>query len=282
MGFDFRNGHLRRKYDGVKYAERRCEDLLYELSLSQGSGEATSEHEDGSTLDEKEWLQLQEAYAEYDRRRELVIKGCRDAQKASKQAIFALHRGDTGRAAALIASANQGVQEVWREHVRDTPGLRFGSFAGVLEELAEAEMFYAWRLQGSPDPSADGSGCGGGFAVPRRAELAGGLLKAYEYAGALSDYTGEVGRVAVESATRRDLPAVRRCLEVVYASFAALASMPLVGKQTEKAQAAERNLWKIESIEYDMAVRVGRGSTSASSSSFLDPVAVGDGGGGGE
>merc|ERR1719188_1616374 len=39
MGFDFRNGPLRRKYDGVKYAERKCEDLLYELSLSQESGD---------------------------------------------------------------------------------------------------------------------------------------------------------------------------------------------------------------------------------------------------
>jgi hypothetical protein len=29
-----RNGPLRRKFDGIKYVARKCEDLLYELSLS--------------------------------------------------------------------------------------------------------------------------------------------------------------------------------------------------------------------------------------------------------
>ena len=33
LEFDFRNGPLRRKYDGVKYVLRRLEDVLYELSL---------------------------------------------------------------------------------------------------------------------------------------------------------------------------------------------------------------------------------------------------------
>jgi hypothetical protein len=33
MGFDFRNGPLRRKYDGVKWGLRRLEDLLFEQSL---------------------------------------------------------------------------------------------------------------------------------------------------------------------------------------------------------------------------------------------------------
>lgn len=33
LGFDFRNGPLRRKYDGIKYALRKLEDILYEQSL---------------------------------------------------------------------------------------------------------------------------------------------------------------------------------------------------------------------------------------------------------
>jgi len=32
--FDFRNSVLRRRFDGIKYAERRCVDILYELSFS--------------------------------------------------------------------------------------------------------------------------------------------------------------------------------------------------------------------------------------------------------
>lgn len=34
MRFDFRNGMLRRKYDGVKYALKTCETVLYELSVT--------------------------------------------------------------------------------------------------------------------------------------------------------------------------------------------------------------------------------------------------------
>jgi len=36
MSFDFRNGPLRRKYDGVKWGLRRLEDLLFEQSLLTG------------------------------------------------------------------------------------------------------------------------------------------------------------------------------------------------------------------------------------------------------
>mmetsp|Transcript_22102 Transcript_22102/g.67901 ORF Transcript_22102/g.67901 Transcript_22102/m.67901 type:complete len:330 (-) Transcript_22102:809-1798(-) len=43
LGFDFRNGPLRRKFDGVKYAQRRCEDMLYELSFSAGADAAAVE-----------------------------------------------------------------------------------------------------------------------------------------------------------------------------------------------------------------------------------------------
>jgi predicted translin family RNA/ssDNA-binding protein len=34
MTFDFRNGMLRRRYDGVKYALKTCETVLYELSVT--------------------------------------------------------------------------------------------------------------------------------------------------------------------------------------------------------------------------------------------------------
>merc|ERR1719193_1006954 len=102
LSFDFRNGPLRRKFDGVKYAERRCEDLLYELSLAGLElGPADAEGQD-SALDPDEWAQLQAAYAAYDETRENVIKGCRDVQKAAKQAVYATQRGDAPKAERLI------------------------------------------------------------------------------------------------------------------------------------------------------------------------------------
>ena len=38
LEFDFRNGPLRRKFDGLKYALRRLEDVLYEQSLAGRGG----------------------------------------------------------------------------------------------------------------------------------------------------------------------------------------------------------------------------------------------------
>jgi predicted translin family RNA/ssDNA-binding protein len=36
MLFEFRNGSLRRKYDGVKYTLQKLEQVSYDLSLSAG------------------------------------------------------------------------------------------------------------------------------------------------------------------------------------------------------------------------------------------------------
>lgn len=41
----------------------------------------------------------------YDEQRESIIKGSRDVQKAAKQAVFALHRGDKTRASTLLQEA---------------------------------------------------------------------------------------------------------------------------------------------------------------------------------
>ena len=38
LEFDFRNGPVRRKYDGLKYALRNIEDVMFELSLQQQHG----------------------------------------------------------------------------------------------------------------------------------------------------------------------------------------------------------------------------------------------------
>ncbi|GMH78006.1 hypothetical protein TL16_g07625 [Triparma laevis f. inornata] len=36
--FDFRNGPIRRKFDGIKYAVRKCENVLYELAVTEREG----------------------------------------------------------------------------------------------------------------------------------------------------------------------------------------------------------------------------------------------------
>lgn len=119
--FDFRNGPLRRKFDGVKYVVRKCEDLLYELSLSgkytppvdggasagghdddddappakrarQDGAAAVSGKDDYPRLCGSEFDAMRAAVDSADTQREAVIKRTRDVQKLSKQAIYSLHR----------------------------------------------------------------------------------------------------------------------------------------------------------------------------------------------
>ena len=113
--FDFRNGPLRRKFDGVKYVLRKCEDLLYELSLSgkfnpppaggqdgdaappakrarQDGTAAASAKDEYPRLSASEFDIMRVALESADAQREAVIKRTRDVQKLSKQAIYSLHR----------------------------------------------------------------------------------------------------------------------------------------------------------------------------------------------
>jgi predicted translin family RNA/ssDNA-binding protein len=53
-----------------------------------------------------------------------VIKGTRDVQKAAKQAIFSLHRGDTEGAGKKLMEAHEQALAIKREHLDDLPTLR--------------------------------------------------------------------------------------------------------------------------------------------------------------
>jgi DNA-binding protein H-NS len=141
LEFDFRNGPLRRKYDGLKYAVRNIEDILFELSLQSvetpealnteeevGSptkrmrlndgAEGTSSDAAAAVLDEPtstasafryvdsdEIDAIRQRMDKYDQLRELVIKDSRDVQKLSKQAVYAVVRGQLQEARKKLDQA---------------------------------------------------------------------------------------------------------------------------------------------------------------------------------
>ena len=92
MEFDFRNGPLRRKYDGLKYALKKVEEITYELSLLDSlnddpalkrmrldsSQEALNE---APLVDCDDMDAIRSRYEEVDKTREEVIKQSRDVQK---------------------------------------------------------------------------------------------------------------------------------------------------------------------------------------------------------
>jgi len=116
LEFDLRNGPVRRKYDGLKYALKSIEDVTYEMSLLKdeaeihvgegggggGGGGDEAPHKKSRTepaveeplIDVAEMDAIRLRMDSFDKLREEVIKQSRDVQKLSKQGIFAVHRGN--------------------------------------------------------------------------------------------------------------------------------------------------------------------------------------------
>ena len=130
-------------------------------------------------LDEGDFDAMREAMVLYDEQRDTVIKRSRDITKAAKVAIYCLHRGELDKADAQIAVAVQAADELL-PLVEKEPQLRYGSYAGGLEEYAEAAIFAHFVRTGTILPSA---------ALPR--------CDRDEYLGGVLDFTGELNRYCV-------------------------------------------------------------------------------------
>jgi hypothetical protein len=94
----------------------------------------------GGPLSVSDFAAIQKSLVEEDEKRESLIKRSRDVLKHSKQAIYALQRGDTASADALISSAKAAALPLLELLVL-SPQLRFGAMSAALEEWAEAYIF---------------------------------------------------------------------------------------------------------------------------------------------
>ena len=122
LEFDFRNGPLRRKYDGLKYCLKNLEDLSFELSLRVGTEDdrlkkkrkldSDAGEETDILIDTDEIKAIRDRMDSYDKLREKVIKDCRDVQKLAKQSIFAVIRGSLDDARKKIANCIKFAEEV--------------------------------------------------------------------------------------------------------------------------------------------------------------------------
>ena len=235
LQFDFRNGPLRRNYDGVKYVNKRLQEISYDLSLvcEKVDEEASKEgvELEGSQLEEAtivradDFAAIKAQIAAADLARDNVIKQCRDTQKAAKNAIFALHRGEDSyeKADKMIAdSACNGIR-IYSEVMGTYKENRYrGSFPSAMEEWAEAALFSHWlktktvlsfdELENLFNKSLIDTGVP--KSDPRWVE---GTIA--EYVGGLVDLTGEIGRWAIAQATKRDIAAVTKVNDVLHRSL---------------------------------------------------------------
>ena len=256
LKFDFRNGYLRHKYDGTKYALKTLETLLYELSVT---GAADSEEPDAKVprrvLVNHEELEGIRARMEHrDELRENLIKKSRDGQKAAKQAIYALHRGDSDGARKLLNQCEDCINNHLFPIVNEEPPLRTGSHTQVLEEYVEAKLFYTW-LHGKADVSLEKPS--GILLMPQDFTIP---LQMDEYLGGICDLTGEIGRYAVQRGTARDFDGVKQCLATNTAIYLAIQTMERfpsgIGKKMDQLR---QSVEKLERMTYELSLSEATG-----------------------
>jgi hypothetical protein len=115
-----------------------------------------------SFLDEADFDAMREAMSLFDEQRDTVIKRSRDITKASKVAIYCLHRGEMEKADAQIAQALAAADELTTV-VEANPQLRnSGSYSGGLGGVRGGGDFRALH------PDRDGASLRGTPEVQRR------------------------------------------------------------------------------------------------------------------
>ncbi len=194
-----------------------------------------------------------------DSLRENLIKKCRDGQKAAKQAIYALHRRDFSKAAKLIQDCETCITQQLLPIVQEEPPLKNSCFGDVIEEYAEAKLFYAWLLGDDGDQSMGmDAAANGKLLLPNDFSVV--ALDPDEYLGGLCDLTGEIGRFAVQRGTARDYEGVHQCLEANAAILAAVRGLEKPPNRiNKKMQTLRQSVSKIQRMIYEMSLSKAAG-----------------------
>jgi predicted translin family RNA/ssDNA-binding protein len=86
------------------------------------------------------------------------------------------------------------------------------------------------------------------------------LPTSQEYIGGLSDFTGELGRIAVMLAAQRQLSAVKETLEIDYMIADFISKLNVTNRYGKKLDAVYMNAKKLEDVVYELTLlqRSGR------------------------
>ncbi|KAE8886639.1 hypothetical protein PF005_g12906 [Phytophthora fragariae] len=208
-------------------------------------------------LERQDFVDMNREMHEYDEIREKIIKRSREILKASKQAIFALHRADRAEALKLLGNAEKVIPELVAL-TEQNPPLRDGALSSSLEEYAEAKCFWYYLDTKRLLPRRD---------VP--------VVQKNEYLGGVIDFTGELMRYAVVKATARDVEEVKRCKAMVEAISGELIQFDFRnGPLRRKFDSVKYNLRKLENTLYELSLVTNSGLTLQAHSVQETPAAA--------
>jgi predicted translin family RNA/ssDNA-binding protein len=188
-------------------------------------------------INQKFFERLKKDFDFYGEERRKLIGVSNEALMRAKQAIFAFHRDDFKSGNALLAEVEKIFLDL-EERFKKEEELRYeGAYRAALEEYVEAKFF-------------------GGFLEGKKIDFIEGMeIDADSYLGGLCDFTGELVRKAVLSATDRKFQKVDELVAGVRDVIGELIKMNLTGYLRTKYDQAKQNLRRAEEVLYDVKMR---------------------------
>lgn len=208
----------------------------------------------------------------FDAMRDEVIKISRDIQKYSKQAIFCVHAKNYSEAQSKLQSAEVLALDIFKTYICKEKSLRSGSFTNSLEEWVEGKLFLEYQLSKK---------------ILSREELSAIFpITTVEYIGGLSDLTGELGRIAVNLASSKEISAMYDIFDTLYVIQQILGEFNSIGtgRYSNKYKSSSSNVTKVELLLYELRMAQSNGSSGDGGKYMSSWMSVGasapEGGGG--
>jgi translin len=95
-------------------------------------------------IDKKAFAEMRGEIEKFDLCREQIIKKSRDVLKASKAAIYEIHRGHLDGAQLMLDSAKKNIKEIEKTIEKDKHLAAVGAYSEALEEYVEASCYYGF------------------------------------------------------------------------------------------------------------------------------------------
>ncbi len=188
-------------------------------------------------LSSKIQRQTLDRQAQLARLRRELQQSAAEVLSASKRSIFALHREDPAASAKELEVAAEAIKRGWKIVKEEKLLAQEGSWRAAREEYAEASLLADYVKKGSlqthPDQDQDPD----------------------IFIGGLSDFLGELVRLATLAATRGDRAPIERFYKDAVELMDFLLQMDLTGHLRTKVDQAKQHVRKLEEIRYDLSLR---------------------------
>lgn len=182
---------------------------------------------------------IKKDYAASSIERRKIISASNDVLHESKRAIFSIHRNDLITASTILSSLDKKLEKMQLDFGYHRLAEE-GAYTAAIEEYVEAKLFYLAATNQT---------------ITKIPKL---KISADSYLGGLSDVTGELVRLATNSAAAGNFEQTKTCHKLINEIMAELVQMDLTGYQRTKYDQARSNLRKIEQMAYEIKLALNK------------------------